>query len=257
MTAADAHDRSPRVALVTGSARRVGRRLIEALARDGFQVIVHARDQAAAQAAANDIGPRAIGAIGADLRDVHAAARIARAVATITTDHGSRALDLLVNNAASFESVDDWASASVASWHSSFDVNVRAPYLLIQALLPLLEQSHDACVVNISDRAAHEHWTSHPLHAASKAALESLTLSGASALRQRGVRVNAIVPPTILAPDDWSEERRARELARGTTGSVENTARIVLQLADDRSRTGEIVVQAAQPIATSGDATLR
>lgn len=225
-----------RTALVTGSARRVGRAIAEGLVADGYDVLIHARDADRALAAAEELG--AAGSVGADLEAADSADVIAAAV---VSTFGDRGLDLVVNSASSFERVDAWHEAGVDGWRRAMSVNARAPYLVTSTLLPQLRRARGA-VINISDTAAHEHWTTFPIHSASKAALESLTLSGARALARDDVRMLAIVPGLILAPDGWSEARIERERAAGTLGSPDELVRTVIALADDRTRTGEIVV---------------
>jgi pteridine reductase len=223
-----------RTALVTGSARRVGRRIAELLLADGWDVVVHATDGERARAAAAELGATA--GVGADLADPDAIAQLAAATAVAFPG----GLDLLVNNAASFEHVARWQDVDLASWARAMDVNARAPYLLIQALLPSLTQAR-GCVVNVSDRAAHDHWTTFPIHAASKAALESITISGSRALAREGVRVNAVVPATILPPDTWTEARIEQERVAGKLDSPDSLADAIRELAADSNRTGEIV----------------
>ncbi|MCW2959930.1 MAG: putative dehydrogenase [Thermoleophilia bacterium] len=224
-----------RTALVTGSARRVGRLIAQALVADGWRVLIHATLEQAARDAADAMG--AAGSVGADLRDPEAADVIAAAV---RTQLGGR-LDLLVNSASSFERVEQWEAAGLDGWARAMDVNARAPYLLMGALLPELTAA-EGLIVNISDRAAHEHWPTFPIHSASKAALDSLTLSGATALAPVGVRVNAIAPGTILPPDSWDAARIKLEEAAGRIGSTDELASLVIALANDPARTGEIIV---------------
>lgn len=228
--------RPTRTAIVTGSARRVGRALAEALVDDGWRVLFHARDGARAREACLASG--GAGHVGADLRHAGSAGEIAAAAAGTFGDAG---LDLLVNSASSFERVDHWAEAGVEGWDRAMSVNARAPYLLTCALLPMLRRAR-GLVVNVSDHAAHEHWPAFPVHAASKAALESLTLSGAAALAPDGVRMVSVAPGTILPPDGWDEARIEREDAERGVGTPQDLARVVLELADDPSRTGEAIV---------------
>ncbi|MCW2974054.1 MAG: hypothetical protein JWN72_2327 [Thermoleophilia bacterium] len=225
----------PRTALVTGSARRVGRAIAAALIADGWHVLVHARDAGAAERAALELG--AFASAGADLADVAGVTHLTEAARAAFAGRG---LDLLVNSASSFEQHAEWGDGGADGWARAFDVNARAPYLLTAALTDLLGAAL-GCVVNVSDRAAHEHWTSHPLHAASKAALESLTISGAKALARAGVRVNAVVPGNILPPESWSRERIERVAAAGELSSLAALVDAIRELVADASRTGEIV----------------
>lgn len=226
-----------RTALVTGSARRVGRILAHALVARGWTVCIHATDATRAEAARVELGAAA--AVGADLADPGCAGVVAAAVATMLDDT-NQGLDLLVNCAATFERTS-WCEATVESWHTAFDVNARAPWLLTCALADRLERAQGA-VVNISDLAAHEHWMSHPLHAASKAALESLTQSGARALASRNIRMNAIAPATVLAEDGWTAERIEAERRAGRMVDPQRLVHEVLELANGPARTGEIVI---------------
>jgi pteridine reductase len=119
-------------------------------------------------------------------------------------------------------------------------VNARAPYLLTVALLPMLRTAR-GLVANISDIAAHEHWPTFPIHSASKAALESLTLSGAAALAPDGVRMVALAPGTIMAPEHWSPERVQQEGAAGKLGTPDALIALIHELAADPTRTGEVI----------------
>lgn len=222
-------------AVVTGSARRVGRAVAEALIADGWRVLFHAREGARARAACDDAG--GAGWVGADLMQVEAADEIAAAAGAAFGEVG---LDLLVNCAASFERVASWQEAA-DGWDRAMHVNARAPYLLTVALLPMLRAAR-GLVVNVSDHAAHEHWQAYPIHSASKAALESLTLSGAAALAGDGVRMAAVSPGTILPPDEWDAARIAKEAHARGVGTPDELARTIIELAADPSRTGEIVV---------------
>lgn len=221
---------------MTGSARRVGRALAEALVARGWDVLFHARESARAREACEEAG--GAGWIGADLGQAEAADAIAAAARGAFGDAG---LELLVNSASSFERVDHWTDAGVDGWARAMDVNARAPYLLTCSLLPMLRRAR-GLVVNISDQAAHEHWPAFPVHAAAKAALESLTLSGAVALAPDGVRMVSVAPGTILPPDGWDQARIEREDAARGVGTPDELARLVLELADDPARTGEAIV---------------
>lgn len=239
-----------RTAVVTGSARRVGRAIAAALVADGWQVLVHARAGERARVACEELG--AAGWVGADLEQADAAPMIANAAAATfgwgagwrdrRTDADARSgLDLLVNSASSFERVESWGDAGIEGWKRAMAVNARAPYLLTGALLPALRTAR-GLVVNVSDHAAHAHWPTFPIHAASKAALESLTLSGAQALAGDGVRMCAIAPGTILPPDSWDAERIAHEAASRGVGTPHQLIDTILELAADPSRSGEILV---------------
>lgn len=224
----------PRTAIVTGSARRVGRAIADALVADGWRVLFHAREGARAREACEAAG--GAGWVGADLELAEAAEDIAAAAHEALDGR----LDLLVNSASSFDRVERWESAGLDGWRRSMAVNARAPYLLVGACLPMLRAA-SGLVVNVSDHAAHDHWPAFPIHSASKAALESLTLSGAVALAPDGVRMVAIAPGTILPPDQWDAARIAQEERARGVGTPDVLIATIRELADDPSRTGEII----------------
>jgi pteridine reductase len=225
-----------RTAIVTGSARRVGRSIAESLVAGGWRVLFHAREGARAREACEAAG--GTGWVEADLMQAEAAEEIA--AAAMDTFGSGTGLDLLVNSASSFEHVAHWSEAGVSGWQRSMAVNARAPYLLTVALLPMLRTAR-GLVANISDIAAHEHWPTFPIHSASKAALESLTLSGAAALAPDGVRMVALAPGTIMAPEHWSPERVQQEAAAGKLGTPDALIALIHELAADPTRTGEVI----------------
>ncbi len=219
---------------MTGSARRVGRAIADALVAEGWRVLFHAREGARAREACEEAG--GAGWVGADLEQAAAAGEIAAAArATL----GER-LDLLVNSASSFERVERWEDAGLDGWRRAMAVNARAPYLLVGACLPMLRAA-GGLVVNVSDHAAHDHWPAFPVHSASKAALESLTLSGAVALAPDGVRMVALAPGTILPPDTWDAERIGHEDRVRGVGTPDQLIALIRELADDPTRTGEVI----------------
>ena len=183
---------SGKTALVTGGSRGIGRSSAIALAKAGAQVIVHyGRNAAEARSVVGQIqaeGGRAE-AIGADLSDPQGAHRLASKVREIV---GER-LDILVANAgvAKAATIEE---TTVEDFDALFAVNVRAPYFLVQQLLPIL--SEGSSVIFTSSLAA-------------RAAVGTVRLCGDQGSRRhagqafrphlgaRGVRVNAVAPGVV------------------------------------------------------------
>ncbi len=237
-----------RTALVTGSAVRVGRAIAEAVAAAGGDVWVHygRSSQAAAETAEalrSRHGVRA-SAVQADLTDPEA---IDAMFGKVADDAG--ALDLLVNNAASFESAP-FDEVDSEAWDASLAVNARAPHLCARAARPLLEAAAEArggssAIVNLADLAGVVPWRRHVQHGVSKAALLHWTRVAALELAPR-VRVNAIVPGAILPPPGVDEEsdqwRRAKDQnPLGRTGSPAGIGAAVVFLASAEFVTGEVL----------------
>jgi len=230
---------SQRVALVTGGAVRVGRVLSLGLAAAGYDVVVNYRASAGpAEEVAASIGGmgRRCSLVQGDLADPDTAPALADHV----KEHFGR-LDLLVNNAAAFDS-RPLLDVDAEAWDAVMNLNVRGPHLLVRALAPLLEASRGS-VVNIVDLSAFQAWTEYPHHAVSKAALAHLTRVQARALAP-AVRVNAVAPGAVLPPDDYSPERTERlriATPLQTLGTPEDVLGAVLYFAGAAFVTGQVL----------------
>ncbi len=181
--------------LVTGGGVRVGAAIARAFAARGAEVIVHYRSSAApAEALAAELGGRAV---QGDLATVGG-------VAAVAAQAG--AVDVLVNSAAGYEAVP-FERVSAEQWDGLHALNVRAPALLTQALLPGLRSSALAgggCVVNLGDIAGDRPVPGYAHYVVTKAAVHQLTRALALELAPH-VRVNCIAPGTVLPPEDFTE----------------------------------------------------
>jgi 3-oxoacyl-[acyl-carrier protein] reductase len=184
---------SGKTALVTGASRGIGRATALALASEGAQVIVHyGRGQAEADAVVAEI--RAAGgradAVAADLSQADGPTTLAVEVRRIV---GAR-LDILVANAgiATAATIED---TTVAAFDALFAVNVRAPFFLVQQLLPMLGTG--SSIILLSSLAAHASVGTLSAYSATKGAIDTLVKHFASALGARGIRVNAVAPGVV------------------------------------------------------------
>jgi len=177
-------------ALITGASRGLGRALAAGLAREGFDLIIDARDAAALDAAAGALraagpaaqrpGSRAVTAIPGDVTDpLHRSALV---------DAAGDRLDLLVNNAGTLGAspLPALADYPVDELRAAFEANVIAPVALTQLALPLLRASGGA-VLNITSDAAVEAYAGWGGYGAAKAALEQA--SNVLAAEELAVRV--------------------------------------------------------------------
>ena len=157
------------VALITGASRGLGRALAAGLAREGFALIVDARNAAALGEAAATLRA-AGGTVGAISGDVTDPAHRAALLAAVQT---AGRLDLLVNNAGTLGAspLPALADYPPADLRTAFEANVIAPIALIQLMLPLLRTSGGA-VLNITSDAAQEAYAGWGGYGAAKAALE-------------------------------------------------------------------------------------
>jgi NAD(P)-dependent dehydrogenase (short-subunit alcohol dehydrogenase family) len=199
-TAARTESLGGKVALVTGSAKRLGRAVALRLAEEGADVVVHYRSsQVQAQETVQQIekfGRRAV-AISADLCSV---AEIKRLFDEAGKHFGR--LDILLNSAANFLPAS-MVSTTEEIWDSALDTNLRAPFFCAQVAVPWLRRTHGA-IINFADIGGFLGWTGYIPHSVSKAGVVMLTKVLAKALAPE-VRVNAIAPGTITMEDDPPE----------------------------------------------------
>lgn len=183
-----------RVAVVTGSARNIGRAIALALARAGAAVIVNARTSASeAEAVAEEIrgtGGRA-GVKVADITDPdQALALIAAAI-----DHYDR-LDILVNNASVRREVS-FADLDYREWREIVATTLDGAYLCSHAALPHLMASGAGAIVNIGGLSAHTGASRRAHVIAAKAGLVGLTRALAHDLAPHNITVNCVAPGLI------------------------------------------------------------
>jgi 3-oxoacyl-[acyl-carrier protein] reductase len=184
---------SGKTALVTGASRGIGRASALALAAAGACVLVHygrgAKEADGVVAEIKKSGGRAE-AVSADLAAPDGAHKLAEQTRRIV---GER-LDILVANAG-VSKVATIEDTTVADFDNLFAVNVRAPFFLVQQLLPIM--SEGSSVVLVSSLAARAVVGAIPAYAATKGAIDTLVKHFAAALGARGIRVNAVAPGAV------------------------------------------------------------
>ncbi len=228
-----------RVALVTGSAKRLGRAVAIHLAQEGADVVIHYRSsEAEARSAVAEIeklGRRSI-ALSGNLADV---ADIRQLFQKVDAHFGR--LDILVNSAANFLQTD-FASTTEKLWDASLDTNLKAVFFCSQAAAPLLKKTNGA-IVNFADIGGILGWPGFIPHSISKAGIIMLTRCLAKELAPE-VRVNAIAPGTITMPGDPPEwEADFIKLAPlHRSGRPEDIVGAVSYLASAKFVTGQVLV---------------
>lgn len=240
-----------KVVLVTGSAKRVGRVIALAFAAKGARIAAH-YNTSAADARKLVAGAKSLSGADADifranLLDAAAPQKLADAVA-----RRFGGIDILINSASLYERTP-FASATPEDWDRHMAINARAPYFLAQACAPWLKRSGEGSVINIADWAGHRPYVEFGPYCASKAALLCANKVLAKALAPE-VRVNAILPGPVLAPENMSESDK-RKVAEATLlkrlGTPEAVARACLYLAEsaDYSTGAELTVDGGRLLA--------
>ena len=171
-------------ALVTGATSGIGREIALQLAQRGAEVVIHGRSAERSAKVVRDIENS-----GGKVRFVAADLTIADDVRRLAAEAGP--VDILINNAGIYKfggtlDVDD------ATFDEHVNVNLHAPYILIQQLVPGMVGRGGGAVVNVSTLAASVPTSGAGIYGASKAALEQLTRVWADEFGRSGVRVNAV-----------------------------------------------------------------
>jgi NAD(P)-dependent dehydrogenase (short-subunit alcohol dehydrogenase family) len=234
-----------KVALITGGSSGIGEAAAKELARRGWQVaIMFSRNRAEADRVAGDINGLALQGDVAQDADCR---RVAKAV----LDKWGR-IDALVNSAGTtkFVAHGDLEGLSAEDILGIFRVNVVGPYQMIRACAQALKEAH-GCVVNISSLASLLGTGSSVAYAASKAALDTMTLSLARALGPE-VRLNVVAPGYVRTP--WQiaahgadgaadlERRFAERAPLKSAAEAQDVAEAIAWLIEGARRvTGEII----------------
>jgi pteridine reductase len=233
---------SPKTALVTGAAARIGACTAETLHSRGCNVLLHCNSSVdRAQALADKLNGQRPGS-----------AAVARADLSSLDDIESLAeqfrsafdqLDILVNNASRFYPTHV-GETKTWQWDDLVNSNLRGPYFLVQALLPELKR-RGGSVINIVDIYARRPLPDHVVYCVSKAGLEMMTKAMAAELGP-AIRVNGVSPGAILWPEnDDNEAARQAVLDRTVMkriGEASDIADAVAYFALDASYvTGQIL----------------
>ncbi|TAD89174.1 MAG: SDR family oxidoreductase [Alphaproteobacteria bacterium] len=224
--------------LVAGASRGIGRAIAEGFARAGAAIAISARGEAGLDAAATALRQHG-GLVDARVCDLADGTAIARWVGEAAAALGG--IDVLVSNASAAA-----MGGSDEAWSANFTVDVLGAVRLTRAAEAALAASGRGSVLYISSISGLGPSLRSPAYAAAKAALNNLTISQALALAPQRVRVNAILPGSILFPGGTWEQRQAsdpalytRTLERipfGRFGTVEEISEPALFLASPAAR---------------------
>ena len=233
-------DLTDQVALVTGSAHRVGRAIALELARAGVHILVHYHRSPEDQTKAT---LRDIKSFGVDAFAVQADLATQEGVETAfaaVREHFGR-LNILVNSASNFQK-RTLMDVTLDEWRDTLDINLTAPFLCTQHAVRMMRENDPpgGAIINICDKGAITPWIDYAHHGISKAGLLALTKVTAASLGPE-IRANAVIPGLVLKPETMEEDRWLR-YAEGTParrpGEAEDVARAVVYLAGESYITG-------------------
>ena len=182
-----------KIAVVTGGANGIGAAICRRLAADGMCVVVADLMEKAAVDCAQKI--KGLGgdahAMTCDIADTDSVSNLSE---RIREEFGKT--DVLVNNAGIL-SGGKWESVDESTFDRIVGVNLRGTFLVTKALLPLMKSVGKGAIVNMGSTFAFDHVSGFGLYAATKAAIQSFTVSFAKEVARYGIRVNAVAPGSI------------------------------------------------------------
>ena len=223
-----------RVAIVTGGSRGIGRAVVRRLAADGYAVVVnYAGNTAEADAAVGEAGEHAL-AVQADVADEHAVERLFDAA---TERFGG--VDVVVHAAGRMD-LAPAVEFDLAVFDELMRVNVRGTFVVSQQAVRRLRDG--GALINFSSSVVGLAFPTYSGYAASKGAVEAMTMVLARELRGRDITVNAVAPgPTATSlfldgKDAESIERLAKQPPLERLGAPEDIANVVAFLAGPDGR---------------------
>ena len=215
-------------AIVTGGSRGIGRAIAEVLLREGASVAICARGEEGVRAAETEL--TSLGTVFAATADMADGAAVRQFVADATEALGG--LDIIVHNTSAMG-----GAQGVEGWTNSFNIDVMAGVIAVEAAMPALEASDAASVVFIGTTASIEAFSGIGPYGPLKAAMRAHTNDLGQALAPKGIRVNAVSPGSIYfdggvwqrveeqAPDRF--ESVLKTIPMGRYGGPEEVARVV------------------------------
>ncbi len=227
---------SNKVAIVTGAASGFGAEIARLYVAEGAKVAVADLNEEGAQKVAAGLGAAAI----AVKCDVARRSDVDNLVAATAKAFGT--VDIVVNNAGYTHRNSPMLEVDEATFDRCFDVNVKAIYLMAQAVVPLMRQKKSGCIINIGSVSGIRPRPGLVWYAASKAAANFVSKAMAAELGPDNIRVNAICP--VMAPTGMIES------FMGMANTPENRAKFIGNIPLGRLATPNDIAKAALYLAS-------
>ena len=228
------------VALITGSAHRIGACIARHLHLQNYRIIIHYHSSVeTAQKLVDELNQLRMDSLDLLKANLSEPAEIQQLAEHSLQCFGQ--LDVLVNNASRFFPTP-MGEVTLTQWDNLVNTNLRAPFFLAQALHSELKKNHGS--INITDVYGHRPLNDHPVYSMTKAGLIMLTKSLSKEMGPE-VRVNAVSPGAIIWPDSDLTEAREQEILDNTSlkriGGPDDIAETVAFLANADYVTGQVI----------------
>jgi 3-oxoacyl-[acyl-carrier protein] reductase len=211
-----------KVALITGGGRGIGKAVALAYAREGAKVAICARTGSEVDQAAQEI--RAVKAESKGWTcDVSVEEAVKEFVAGAVREFGR--IDILVNNAGVMTRPASITELDIKKWDYTIAVNLRGPFLVTQAVLPLMMKQRSGSIINVSSMIGRGAYANFIAYATSKWGLEGFTQTLAAEVRSHNIRANTVEPGVV-----------ATKLTGYSGSKPESVTEVFVYLASDESK---------------------
>ena len=222
-----------KVALITGGGRGIGKAVALAFAREGAKLAICARTAAEIEQAAEEIRAHKT-ECRSWVCDVSLEQPVRDFVAGAEQEFGR--IDVLVNNAGVMTRPAPLTEVEVKKWDYTIAVNLRGPFLVTQAVLPIMTRQRSGSIINVSSSIGRGAYANFSAYATSKWGLEGFTATLATELRSSNIRVNSVEPGYV-----------ATKLTGYSGSKPESVTEVFLFLASDDAKgvTGKMLSSSA------------
>jgi NAD(P)-dependent dehydrogenase (short-subunit alcohol dehydrogenase family) len=211
-----------KVALITGAGRGIGKAVALDYAREGAKLAICARTEAEIAQSAREI--EALGgdclAVTGDVSDEDSVGRLIDAA-----QKRFGRIDVLINNAGVMTRPAPVTELEVRKWDYTIAVNLRGPFLVTRAVLPLMARQKTGSIINVSSSIGRGAYANFTAYAASKWGLEGFTQTVAAELRGKNIRINSVEPGYV-----------ATKLTGYSGSSPESVTAVFVFLASDEAK---------------------
>ncbi len=235
------------VAIVTGASRGLGRAIAREYAREGASVAICAR-RTSPTGLAGTIWETAQGiqAVGGEVLgldcDVTEEQQVDDFVRQVVDRYGK--VDVLVNNAGSMVLGETLMTIGPDVWDRVVSVNVRAPYLVCRAVVPVMVQQQRGSIINIGSRMGSDHRAGGGvLYSSSKAALHMFSLCLADELKEHNIAVNILSPGSLRSEGSAAIPWTQRDWHERVDPAVVGPSAVYLAVQDAETFTGQLVLR--------------
>jgi NAD(P)-dependent dehydrogenase (short-subunit alcohol dehydrogenase family) len=219
-----------KVAVITGGSTGIGLATAKRFAEEGASVFITGRRQAELDAAAKEIGPKAV-AVKADASNM---ADLAHLFDTVKAARGR--IDVLFANAGVYD-FTPFGTITEEAYDKMFDINVKGVLFTVQQALPLMADG--GSIILTGSVAGSKGFEAFTVYNATKAAIRSFARTWTSDLKARGIRVNVVSPGPIQTPgfdvfaNDEVKQYMKSIVPLGRIATADEVAKAVLFLASD------------------------